>query len=120
MFFQITVDAIIVGNVPQLRITLTTTPEVIIYAMQYFVSKQEFNLFGLEHFDEARVVVKISTICCGSGTPSIGIDQFQSSGHVTKEASTKQHAHTGSDQHFANFAINLGISGANEIGKLFC
>jgi hypothetical protein len=63
--------------------------------MQHFMSKQKLNFFGTQHLNEASVVVKITSVCCGSSTPLISIDQFQTCCKVAKETGFQQQTHTG-------------------------
>jgi hypothetical protein len=119
MFLEITVHTEIVGDIPELGIAITASPEVIVHTMKHLMPKQEFDLFGFQHFDETGIVIEVATICGGSGTPFIGIDQFQPGSQVAKETGPEQQTHTGSDQFFTHHAIQFGIGRAQEISELF-
>ena len=73
MFFQVCVDTIVIGDVEQLRVSIASTSKVIVNTMQNFMSKQELNFFGFEHFNKTGIVVEIATVCCGSRTPFVGV-----------------------------------------------
>ena len=118
VLFQVLVYTVVIGNVPQLRITFATTAKVVIHTMQHFVSKQELNFFWAQHFDEASVVIEIAAICGCSGAPFVSIDQLETGGQVAKETGTEQETHTSSDQLLANFAVYFGISSTQQVFEL--
>jgi hypothetical protein len=74
VFLEIAIHSIVVGDVPYMGITGTTASKVIINAVEHLVTKQELDLFGTEHLDEAGVVIEVAAICGGCGTPLVGID----------------------------------------------
>ena len=86
--------------------------------MQYFVTKQELNLLGLEQLDEAGVVIEVPAVCCGSGTPFVRIDQFQTSSKIAKETGLEQQAHTGSDQFLTHNAVQFHVLRTHKIFEL--
>jgi hypothetical protein len=85
---------------------------VIIDTVQDFVPEQELNLLGPQHLDKAAIVIEAPSVSGSSGTPLVGIDHLETSSKIAKEAGAQQHANSSSDQHLANFAIYLGVSGA--------
>jgi hypothetical protein len=110
VFLKVGIYAKVIGNIPQLRIPITTPPKVIIDAVQDFVPKQELNLLGPQHLDKAAIVIEAPSVSGSSGAPLVGINHLETSSKVAKEAGAQQHANSSSNQHLANFAIYLGIS----------
>jgi hypothetical protein len=92
---------------------------MVINAMEHLVSKQEFDLLWLQHFDEAAVVVEVPAVSGSGSTPFICVYQLEPGGQIAKETGPEQHAHSGSDQEFTHFTIQFGVHGPDEIGEPF-
>ena len=83
--FQISINGIVISNVPKLWITGASATHMIVDHMKYFMPNQELNFFGLEHHNEPRIVIEFQAIGSGCTAPFISINQLHTSRKVTKE-----------------------------------
>ena len=44
------------------------------------MTEQELDFLGFQHLDESSIVIKMATVCGGSGTPFIGVHKFEPGG----------------------------------------
>ena len=115
---QVSINGVVISDVPDFRITIVTTTKMIVHNVQHFVTNEEFDFLRLEHVDETRVVIETLTVSCSSSQPFVSIDKRETSSKITEERMAKQKTDTSSDQTFTSNVIDLRISRTHKIFEL--
>ena len=113
--FQVSVNSIVVCNVPDLRITTASTVDVFVYHVKNLVTKKELNLFSFEFHNETAIVIEIATIGCRSAAPFIGVNQLHPSCKVAEKRMTQQKTDTCSHQALTCLNVNFRVHRTNKI-----
>ena len=63
--FQISVNNIVVRDIPDLRVTAHTPTHVIVNNVEHFMTYKEFDFLDLQEHNEATVVIEVQPVSCG-------------------------------------------------------
>ena len=118
MTLEVSINCIVVSDIPNLRVTTVTTTKVIVNNVKDFVTNKEFNFLSAKHLDKAAVVVETKTVSSSSGAPIVSVYKLHTSGEIAEERVTEQKTNTSSNQPLSGFVINLRIGRTDQIFKL--